>query len=341
MYKVSVIVPIYNSEDVLDRCINSILNQTYRNIEIILINDGSTDKSINIMKKYEKLDDRIIVVDNINNGVSETRNIGVIKSSGEYIQFVDSDDYIELDMIEKNISIMINENPDLIMSGLFLDIESAKGIDTSIQTFEEIKCVGKKEIAKSVLNRLDGTFVNSPVNKLYKSKIIKDNNIKMDKDIDLGEDLIFNLEYLKFCNNIIFSKECYYHYCMQLQDNLTFKYRGDQLQLMEVLYNKCNDYLKESNLDELEYVAINSIFIKWMYSCFINLHNRNCELTVIEKIKYIKLSIKRYKYITDKAINLTIVFKILRLAFICPTIVLIISKIIYLVKLKFRKIFYK
>lgn len=341
MSKVSVIVPIYNSEKVLSRCIESILNQSYKNLEIILINDGSVDRSIEIMREYQKLDSRIKIIDNKNNGVSETRNIGIRNASGDYIQFVDSDDYIELNMIEETLKVMSRENADLVMTGLFLDIEGQNSVDAIIQTFEEKICIDKKEIAREVLKRLNGTYVNSPVNKLYKRCIIEENNINMDKNIDLGEDLIFNLEYLKFCNSVIFAKESYYHYCMKVEDNLTFKYRSEKLRLMEILYKKCDEYFKESNLDELEIRVLNSMFIKWMYSCFMDLNNKNCDLRFIEKIKYIKLNIKKYKYITDKTAKLGLAFKILKIAFISPTLVWIISKFIYLIKVKFRKIFYR
>lgn len=341
MSKVSIIVPIYNGENVLSRCIDSILNQSYKNLEIILINDGSKDKSIDILRKYEKLDDRIIVINNENKGVSETRNIGVMQATGDYIQFIDSDDYIELDMIEKTIKLMEKENADLVITGLFLDIEDGKKINSAIQTFEKETCRDKKIIAQNVISRLNGTYINSPVNKLYKKSIIVDNNIKMDKGIDLGEDLIFNLEYIKFCKCVVFSEEVYYHYCMQVQENLTFKYRSDKLDLMAILFEKCENYFIESGLDEVEIKDLNALFIKWMYSCFLDLNNKNCNLKFIEKHRYIKRNIEKYRYIIDNTKDLGIMLKVLKLTFISPTIVYIISKLIYIIKVNFRKLLYK
>jgi len=341
MAKVSIIVPIYNAEKVLSRCIDSILNQSYKNLEIILINDGSKDKSIDIIREYEKLDSRIKVINNSNKGVSETRNIGVSQATGEYIQFIDSDDYIELDMIEKTIKLIEKEDADCVITGLFLDIVTDKGIDSAIQTFEKSICKDKKSIAQNVLKRLNGTYINSPVNKLYKKSIITNNNIKMDKNIDLGEDLIFNLEYMKFCNCVVFSEETYYHYCMQVQENLTFKYRSDKLQLMENLFKKCESYFKEARLSKAEITDLNALFIKWMYSCFLDLNNKDCNLKFREKYKYIKKNIKKYRYIIDDANNLGVMLKILKLTFMSPTIVFIISKFIYIIKVKFRKILYK
>ena len=100
MDKISIIVPVYNAQKYLKKCIDSIINQTYKNIEILLINDGSKDKSLKICKEYEKKDSRIIVIDKQNKGVSNTRNVGIKKSTGDYIVFIDSDDCFELDAIE-------------------------------------------------------------------------------------------------------------------------------------------------------------------------------------------------------------------------------------------------
>ena len=91
---------------------------------------------------------------------------------------------------------------------------------------------------------MGGTYINSPINKLFKRNIIVENNIYMDKSIDLGEDLLFNLMYLKFCNKVIFDDKCYYHYWMKIENNLTFKYRENKLDLMYLIYNKSEEYFK-------------------------------------------------------------------------------------------------
>ena len=196
MPKISIIVPIYNAEKVLKRCVDSILNQSYKNFELILINDGSKDKSIDIINEYKEKDERIKVIDNKNKGVSETRNIGIKTSKGEYIQFIDADDFIDPYMIEETLKEIEKNKADSVITGLYLDIESENEIKSSKQTFEYKIEEGNSNIAVAVMDRLNGTYINSPVNKIYKKSIIIDNNIYMDKTIDLGEDLLFNLEYL-------------------------------------------------------------------------------------------------------------------------------------------------
>ena len=118
--KISVIVPVYNTEDYLEKCIRSIMNQTYKNLEIITINDGSTDNSLSILENLKKEDDRIIIINQENMGVSKARNKGLDYATGEFIGFVDSDDFLEEDMYDIMIKHLIEENADLCRIKAFI-----------------------------------------------------------------------------------------------------------------------------------------------------------------------------------------------------------------------------
>ena len=118
--KISVIVPVYNTEDYLERCIRSIMNQTYKNLEIIVVNDGSTDDSLNILESLREEDNRIIIINQENMGVSKARNKGLDYATGEFITFVDSDDFIEKDMYEIMINHLIEEDADLCRIKAFI-----------------------------------------------------------------------------------------------------------------------------------------------------------------------------------------------------------------------------
>ena len=130
MPQVSVIIPIYNSEKYLHECLDSVINQTYKDIEIILVDDGSTDKSSSICDEYAKKDERIKVFHTSNNGPSHARNIGIDNATGEYIVFQDSDDYIELNMIEDTVKEALKSDSDLVISGhkTFFEEERKKPI---------------------------------------------------------------------------------------------------------------------------------------------------------------------------------------------------------------------
>ena len=126
MKKISVIIPVYNVEKYLETCLNSVINQTYKNLEIIIINDGSTDNSLSICKKYEKLDKRIILIDQDNKGLSGARNVGIKKATGDYIHFLDSDDYINLNYYEKMIEALDNTDADMVVGGFYYEKYAAK-----------------------------------------------------------------------------------------------------------------------------------------------------------------------------------------------------------------------
>lgn len=132
--KVSIIVPVYNSEKTLARCINSILKQKYQTTEIILVNDGSTDNSLTICEEYARKDPRVIVIDKKNTGVSDTRNTGISYASGEYIQFVDSDDWITENATGVLVDRMQQANCDMVISSFYRVVNGKTAEKGHIQT---------------------------------------------------------------------------------------------------------------------------------------------------------------------------------------------------------------
>ena len=148
--KVSIIVPVYNSEKTILRCLDSILNQTYKNIEIIIVDDGSTDNSYNLIKSRLNNDHRIKLIKKENTGVSDSRNNGLEITTGEYVTFIDSDDWIELNLIEKMVEVLEKENVDIVCCNYYLNYEDGKQ-----------KKIERKE------NRLDKFNALNPSSKYY------------------------------------------------------------------------------------------------------------------------------------------------------------------------------
>ena len=153
--KISIIVPVYNVEKYLKKCIDSILSQTYKNIEVICINDGSTDSCIDILKEYEKRDERIIVISKENGGLSAARNDGMKKSTGEYVFFVDSDDWIESDMCEVMLGKLIENDADACMCCYTKEF----GTHSKVERIFEDDCVLEgEEFKKNFYRRLFGLY---------------------------------------------------------------------------------------------------------------------------------------------------------------------------------------
>lgn len=185
MIKVSIIVPVYNSSKTIDRCMNSLLNQTYKNIEIILVDDGSKDDSLKIIKKYKKNNKNVVAVHQENQGAGIARNTGIKISSGDYVTFVDSDDELEKTAIE-NIVSKLKKNTDIVISG-FKKIDAEGHI-----IFKRIPSYGEWTEFKYTLT----------VFKLYKRDFLMSHNVLYTKD-KLYEDMVFSLIAYSNTNNIV------------------------------------------------------------------------------------------------------------------------------------------
>lgn len=297
--RISIIVPIYNKKNSLERCINSILNQTYKNIEIILVNDGSTDGSYTLCNDYLQKDKRIKVIHKKNEGVSSARNIGINNSNGEYIQFVDCDDYIDKNMCESLIEAAIKHNADIIFCGY-------KVIKNNMKSYEEgiDRCICTvKEIEEEFSELYKRCFFNAPWNKLFKKSIIKS---EFNQDLSLGEDLIFNLESIKQSKKIVFLKECYYNYIKDEDNSLTSKYREDSYNIAKNLYTEVNNFCDYYNIDYsyrygLDYIFIQDVFgyIKNVIGDF-NKGKKEKKETILKCISDINVKSAMKSYKSDK-----------------------------------------
>lgn len=213
--KVSVIVPVYNITSYIQECVTSIQKQTYRNIEIILIDDGSTDGSGELCEKLAKKDGRIQVIRQENKGVVSARNRGIKASSGIYISFIDGDDWIEPDMIE----VLLNQigEADLITTKVCRELTSGKWIE-ECDKFPEGLYSGEK--LSIILDKMIYDFENECVqplipgmcNKLYASDLVKKVYRTLDTNITYEEDAVFTYKCLLQCSSIVVSHQSFYHY---------------------------------------------------------------------------------------------------------------------------------
>lgn len=220
--KISVIVPVYNTEQYVERCIRSILAQTYENLEIICVDDGSTDKSGSILDKMSKEDDRLHVIHNKKSGVGISRNIAMQKATGDYYGFVDSDDYVASDMYRKLLEAIEENNTDIVTCSYYFDydgkIEIAKNerevpsFPMKMKTF--LQYVWERDVYKGVANYL--------WTKLFRKKLIKnDNGELLDKfgDEFSATDLIFSVKICGRAEDIIYIDDPLYYY-MQRSDSI-------------------------------------------------------------------------------------------------------------------------
>jgi len=239
---ISIIVPIYKVENYLERCLNSILKQTYINLEIILIDDGSTDSSGSICDNYSKKDKRIVTIHNENQGVSASRNNGLNIANGKYITFIDSDDFVSENYIEELYKMITLNNADMAIIGN--DEQYNDGI---IKMNKKLKVTINAE--KTIKKILEEKYISSVCwGKMYKKTLLDD--IKFDTNINIGEDFKFIIEVLDKANKIsIDTKQNLYHY--KMTENSVTKQK-----------NRKNDWLEEIKLTESMFKPIEEKYPK-------------------------------------------------------------------------------
>lgn len=204
MPKISVIIPVYNSEKYIRECLDSVLSQTYSDFEVLIINDGSTDISGEICEEYAKKDLRISVFHKENGGVSSARNLGLEKAQGEWISFLDSDDWISNDYFK-----CFKEDIPNKIDWIFLNIHKNRGFpEMAVQTIFPKEIINRD---KFLQNYTVHPHFFGPCAKFFRRQIIQNRQLKFDENLAYGEDSIFNCEFLTYVNKIYLYGDCFYH----------------------------------------------------------------------------------------------------------------------------------
>lgn len=247
--KVSIIVPVYNAEKYLGYTITSILKQTYQNIEIILVNDGSKDDSLIICQNYAAIDDRIKVLDIPNGGVSNARNCGIESSTGKYIQFVDSDDVIAENMTERLVETMYVYEADMVICGMrYMVLEGNRPVSSNdwLPQYLGKECVLSREKFVGDFSRilLYTVLLEGPCNKLYKREYFENYGFRFPLDKELGEDFLLNLQYFGKLERIVFISDVLYYYLQWGKNSLTTCYRSDMFDNQTLLLQEYEKFLR-------------------------------------------------------------------------------------------------
>lgn len=274
---ISIIIPVYNSELTIERCLNSLANQTFSNIEVIVINDGSTDNSLKKIERYQNVISNLKIISQVNGGVSKARNEGIKLSQGRFIMFLDSDDYLD-----KNCCKVVIENiknADMVIFGLNI---YKNNIILRTPHLED-KNVYLKE---NIDNYWEIRKINlGPCNKLYKRDLITN---LFDESMSLGEDTKFVIDYLKNVRGINVISQCMYNVCLDNEESLNRKYREDKLDQLIIIRNYENNFLKE-----MYQIYDSRIYNEYIYDIHVILHD-----TVKNNLplKYIKENVNKLNY---------------------------------------------
>ena len=280
MKKISIIIPVYNMEKFIPRCLESLVNQTLKDIEIIVVNDGSTDNSLELLNEYKNKDSRIVVIDKANSGVSEARNTGIKKATGEYIGFVDPDDWIKKEMYEKLYNTAKDNDCDVVMCNFI------KSFNDGRYENEKIEVTKNKVIEKPLLNELNAINLCLSVWKgIYKRSLIIDNNIQFPKEIIIGEDKIFNMIALGKCNRFYYVDGNYYYYYYN-NNGAVRTYRKNFLEQQLALIEKQEEILKNMEVSNMFIEKLNAQYIDNILLSIYNQFNCNEKNSFIDNLKF-------------------------------------------------------
>ncbi|MFV0271037.1 MAG: glycosyltransferase family 2 protein [Macellibacteroides fermentans] len=261
---VSIIVPVYNTAPFLVNCLNSLVGQTYRNIELIVVNDGSKDNSLAIIEQYALSDMRVKVVNQENKGISGARNAGIEKASGEYILFVDSDDWIDIQTCEYAVERVCETNADLVFWSYVREYGTSKTLRKDIfntdtfftgESFETllIRMVGLTGDQLRHPGHADS--LSSVCNKFFRSRIIKENRLCFTDTKKVGtEDLLFTIQCAFHCKTASYIHHHFYHYRKNVVTSLSSTYRPNMLNQWKALFEEislsCMQHTKDPRFEK-------------------------------------------------------------------------------------------
>ena len=256
---ISIVIPIYNASKYLEKCINSVINQTYKNLEIILVNDGSIDNSLDICNDFKDKDNRIKVISKKNEGVSKTRNIGIDKCKGKYLMFLDSDDYIDEIYVEKMYTYLTKNNLSMVTSSMTL-------VDVNYNVLKVSSYKDKSDIlqVKDIYKDIVNTSYFCPIWKnIIKVSLIKDNSIYFDDSLKFGEDLLFSFKIIQSCEKIGYLSFPGYFYVQNnasITHNNSFDIVKKYVEDNKHVYSILNEYINDDVL------ITNRLFSKYNFA---------------------------------------------------------------------------
>lgn len=285
MPKISVILPVYNVEQYIAKSIHSVLNQSYIDFELIVVIDGSKDNSEVIAREFEKTDLRVKVYTKPNGGLSDARNYGLNVATGEFIYFLDSDDWIEPNLLEDNIKILEDKNLDFIVFGFYQD-----NVDSNEQLIENIPHIPENNewinsepiyFTPYMLNILGYAW-----NKIYRKGYLDKHQIKFTIGVSLVEDILFNAKVYQYSDRIVFNPKPYVHYIQRPVVTLTKQFHEQSFEWVKLKHKALQDFLDAWSFDNTQEILASNLIGGLRY-CVLNLFRYKNQFNFRQKVSYI------------------------------------------------------
>lgn len=242
---ISIIIPVYNAENYLQRCVESVLAQTYENYEILLINNGSTDGSLQLCRELARRDSRITVIDTDEKGVSNARNVGLSRYKGSYFTFADADDWLEKDAFEKLILTIENSGADVVLCDYYMSEDQSKLVTTEMASEQIISGIQKE----NVIENSNTGFILPYVWRYFYRRTEETDRIRFHKELSLAEDTLFNLEILVAAKSIYKVNQAFYHYIAH-PTSVMNSYKPNYIEQLEKQYEIKKDFAIKNNMEK-------------------------------------------------------------------------------------------
>lgn len=296
MNKISVILPVYKVEQYIDRCMETVLNQTYSNLEIILVDDGTPDNCGKICDQYAQKDSRVKVIHKENGGAPAARNDALKICTGEWIAYVDPDDWIELNEFEEVMKVINKDNPDIVIFNTYINIGDKQKL---MQAFPEDFTSDNKDfifqLQLSALNKNFNPYLHEwsqgyPWDKVFRASMLKENNVLWPTNVKANDDVIYDINAFQFAKKISYINKTFYHYRMN-PESIGHRFMPDRIQIDKDIYNemfRLRDIYKFGSEYEK---AVYSRIVANMWLCarryFFHPDNKRKHLDSIKELKQI------------------------------------------------------
>ncbi len=318
---VTVVVPVYNMKELLPKCLSALLNQSYDNYEILIIDDGSTDGSSVICDEYAQKEGKVKVIHKENGGLSSARNCGIENATGDFIIFPDPDDWVEKNYLEQLVKLANEYHTDLEICGHYVD-DAKKSIVHN--TLGKIKVIDKKDTL-CLLMRPDA-FCGFAWNKLYHLDIIKKNNLRFDTELGMAQDLHFAFRYIRCCESVVYDPTPTYHYFQHIGGVTNAKSPLTTRKISGLkTYEKIAE-LANGEYPQVRSLAYSTIFNMSMHFIYIYFYSKMKDKALLKKLKE-NLKIYKSNFFGDDRYSR--VHKFLgRIALVSPRLYYLTKKIV-------------
>lgn len=343
--KVSIIMPVYKVEEYVGKAIESIQAQTLTDWEFLIVDDGTPDKSGEICDAYAEKDSRIHVIHKENGGAPSARNMAIDIAKGEYMYFLDSDDWAEPTMLEDMYNLAKRDNAQLVVAGFYIDTyyEKDKYV-TDNYVVEDAVYATKEEFRENAYKLFDTNLLYTPWNKLFESKYIMENNLKF--PTTFWDDFPFNVSVVRNVERVTVTSRQYYHFLRARAESETTAYRPGMYEKREEEHGWMVNLYKEWNVDNAESKEmIARRYIERFIGCVENLTNPNSKMTYKEQRKQVKMMLGKEHVAQTLAIakprSLYMKILLIPIRWKNVTLTLLEAKVITFVKTKNTKLFTK